>query len=983
MPGFGPLFDPLLVSTLEERVVRLDDPPRLDPLPIVRPGVAQHAGSVLVVLDLQGPAAIPLSSPIDGLVRRVALAAATPLPGGATEVLEVVAQPFSVRAPLGGLPTFYLAPFDAAPPDGERVARGDVIAQTSTRVWIAARLQDAFSAAPYDWIPAIGAAATTSDQPGWLAQEPVYGGRERLRVTDHVGAPVPGHVFAITLRRDSDGGIEDQWERTLDARSDLALTVSDQPLVGSTGTFSSLYAPPGGRRFALRWIGVPGPQAITTGVQSFYPAGPSAPPDEPLVIGAGAPLRRTLQTLAIEHWFAPPREGSGVPMFRTGSRVEPLVDGQESFRRLALDLDEARSVTVGGTPLGAHFTGLFMMDFPLVAGRDDTKLSAYADAIVENGGSLLVLACKIINLRDPNVSTVRMAAILLLYALTDVGLFIIALESLPTDERAAVFLFFAVTGAAFALTAIQLSETAFEKSQPALDTLNEGRAMRIAIYSRPPMTFDDNPLTPPSQLYSLEQDFNQPGFWHTKAQLVKRSVTAGPESHVAYVGGIDVNPNRMDTPSHQISGPFHDVHARLSGPIVIDAFESFRERWEHDAPLNEAPAASVVVVPGPADFTPSPSGHIARIGRTYYAARPGTQSPLTFAPDGERTIYETLIRAIASARDHIYIEDQYFTPNDEFIDALVTAAASCRRLLIMIPTGSDQIFGDRRRQMIIDRLRGDSSAPGWGNRFFIGCPMRRTRLTAAGPITGTGRCTLATPASATDDGLDIVPASRVPKPPGWLWVDGELMLARSADNTTVGGTPAKHVKVIRERSGSLELGTNARAHDVGAAVTFSQPKGIYVHAKCMMIDDIFVSIGSANLNRRGFFHDGELNVFAIPEALRSAADNPARALRTALWAEQLGLPLIMGSVLSDATSAFDLFLRSRFITRAIPYSAIDIRPEVGVTDIDLVPGSLLQILKLHAGLVGPPVVEQMLDEIWNMAIDPTSFVDPNPQPGPV
>jgi hypothetical protein len=86
------------------------------------------------VLDLQGPAAIPLSSPIDGLVRRVALDGATPLPGAATEMLEVVAQPFSVRAPLGGLPTFYLAPFDAAPPDGERVAGGDVIAQTSTRV---------------------------------------------------------------------------------------------------------------------------------------------------------------------------------------------------------------------------------------------------------------------------------------------------------------------------------------------------------------------------------------------------------------------------------------------------------------------------------------------------------------------------------------------------------------------------------------------------------------------------------------------------------------------------------------------------------------------------------------------------------------------------------------------------------------------------------------------------------------------------------
>ena len=270
-------------------------------------------------------------------------------------------------------------------------------------------------------------------------------------------------------------------------------------------------------------------------------------------------------------------------MFRVDSRVEPLVDGQESFRRLVLDLDEARSVTLAGTPLGAHFTGLFIMDFPMVAGREDTKLSAYADAFVGNSGSILVLPDKIVNLRDPNVSTLRLAAILVLYALTDVLIFIIALESLPTDGRAAAILFFAVTGIAFALATLQLSETAFEKSQPALDVLNEGRPVPVAIYSRPPMTLDDNPLTPPTQLYSLEDDFNQPGFWHAKAQLVKRSATAGPESHVAFVGGIDVNPNRLDTPSHQISGPFHDVHARVSGPIVVDAFESFRERWEHDA----------------------------------------------------------------------------------------------------------------------------------------------------------------------------------------------------------------------------------------------------------------------------------------------------------------------------------------------------------------------------------------------------------------
>ena len=152
----------------------------------------------------------------------------------------------------------------------------------------------------------------------------------------------------------------------------------------------------------------------------------------------------------------------------------------------------------------------------------------------------------------------------------------------------------------------------------------------------------------------------------------------------------------------------------------------------------------------------------------------------------------------------------------------------------------------------------------------------------------------------------------------------------------------------------------------------------------MMIDDIFVSIGSANLNRRGFFHDGELNVFAIPEALRSAPDNPARALRTALWAEQLGLPPVMGSRARRrhqrvrSLPAIAVHHACRAVRRDRHSTAgrrHRLRPRSWVADADA----------QGAGrdLVGIALLEQMLDELWNMVIDPTSFVDPNPQSGPV
>ncbi|HEX6506634.1 MAG TPA: phospholipase D family protein [Chloroflexota bacterium] len=58
---------------------------------------------------------------------------------------------------------------------------------------------------------------------------------------------------------------------------------------------------------------------------------------------------------------------------------------------------------------------------------------------------------------------------------------------------------------------------------------------------------------------------------------------------------------------------------------------------------------------------------------------------------------------------------------------------------------------------------------------------------------------------------------------------------------------------------------------------------IYVHAKVGIIDDSWLSIGSANLNRRGLGTDTEMNVQAVDGAV-------AKDLRAKLWSEHLGMP---------------------------------------------------------------------------------------------
>jgi phosphatidylserine/phosphatidylglycerophosphate/cardiolipin synthase-like enzyme len=59
---------------------------------------------------------------------------------------------------------------------------------------------------------------------------------------------------------------------------------------------------------------------------------------------------------------------------------------------------------------------------------------------------------------------------------------------------------------------------------------------------------------------------------------------------------------------------------------------------------------------------------------------------------------------------------------------------------------------------------------------------------------------------------------------------------------------------------------------------------VYVHAKVGIVDDRWMTIGSANLNAHSFFNDTEVNVVACDPAL-------ARTTRLRLWSEHLERPL--------------------------------------------------------------------------------------------
>ena len=71
---------------------------------------------------------------------------------------------------------------------------------------------------------------------------------------------------------------------------------------------------------------------------------------------------------------------------------------------------------------------------------------------------------------------------------------------------------------------------------------------------------------------------------------------------------------------------------------------------------------------------------------------------------------------------------------------------------------------------------------------------------------------------------------------------------------------------------------------------------VYVHSKTAIVDDRWLTVGSANLNEHSVFNDTEVNVVLHDEAL-------ARATRLRLWSEHLERPV--GEIDGDTTQVFD------------------------------------------------------------------------------
>ena len=215
------------------------------------------------------------------------------------------------------------------------------------------------------------------------------------------------------------------------------------------------------------------------------------------------------------------------------------------------------------------------------------------------------------------------------------------------------------------------------------------------------------------------------GSHHQKFVVVRRREE--PARDVAFVGGIDLARNRRDdhrhagdpqgrptVPEYGERASWHDVQLRLHGPVVHDVETVFRERWGDPSPPSAAPWRRVLdrVRPTPTrpdplpdqQPAPPPAGpHAVQLLRTYPELGGGRSFP--FATRGERSVARGYLKALACAREIVYVEDQYFW-HHEGTDVLADALRANPRLhlVVVVPLVPDT-EGVHRDAQLLSRTR--------------------------------------------------------------------------------------------------------------------------------------------------------------------------------------------------------------------------------------------------------------------------------------
>ncbi|MEJ7736997.1 MAG: phospholipase D-like domain-containing protein [Chitinophagaceae bacterium] len=367
------------------------------------------------------------------------------------------------------------------------------------------------------------------------------------------------------------------------------------------------------------------------------------------------------------------------------------------------------------------------------------------------------------------------------------------------------------------------------------------------------------------------------GSWHQKATVIfkeDRSTDIFPEggySFTSYLGGMDLAMGRWDTPFHfdddpeRQSGLWFDVHVKIFGEAGFDVMRNFKHRWEaikafldfgmdKFRPVNSSQELNDelengIKIPDPQDiqinFPEGPNAFV-QINRTI-----PPRSSLSLDEVEDETLVTIPDRAGELGSMHSYVK----------------AINNARRFIII----NDQyFFSQEMAKLLHDRL----AAPDGPDFLVLVLPLNLGESDYIDPhlfrVRELAIHTLYFGAAVQRD--DLLPTDSqcgniFPDPGLTNSVKDKVVILTP---TTTAGTP------------------------------------IYVHSKHMIVDDVWMTIGSANMGARSLTYDGEINAAIVARKLYKGVGDIVRNHRIQICRQLSGLPLAYSALLQDPYAAFRL-----------------------------------------------------------------------------
>ncbi|MDF9776786.1 phosphatidylserine/phosphatidylglycerophosphate/cardiolipin synthase-like enzyme [Pseudomonas baetica] len=325
---------------------------------------------------------------------------------------------------------------------------------------------------------------------------------------------------------------------------------------------------------------------------------------------------------------------------------------------------------------------------------------------------------------------------------------------------------------------------------------------------------------------------------HQKTVLVDYEL---PDRAVGFVMGHNMLDEYWDTDSHSAlnraegskpapnagprgNTPRQDISSQVSGPILEHLHHNFASAWRKETGEDLFDLRRAKEVGKQLQCTPGATKQIAQILRTQ-------------AQEGKRDIETLYLQAVNNATQFIYIENQYFRwpPLAELIKAC--AASQARAGRDPVEHGSLHLF-------VITNASEDGLGPGALNTQRMLESLGRAETIPE--VTKLRR-------------IEEVKKNATPRPrPEPRDRVGHRELAEWQAELDW------HIKAIKDSSIVPEEIPNLKVH-VCSLVAPDSPAGkkwmeVYIHSKLMIVDDVFTTHGSANINTRSMQVDSELNI---------------------------------------------------------------------------------------------------------------------------